>query len=67
MILEGGFVSIACITLTALHAGPAFKETWSTADFRLRKPNAKRQVQQDDVSGSTELVNVDGDWKHERL
>ncbi|KAI9888105.1 MAG: hypothetical protein M1823_000040 [Watsoniomyces obsoletus] len=36
MILEGGMLVIACVALTAVHPGIAFKEHYGTANFRLR-------------------------------
>ena len=63
MILEGGLVSIACIVLTALHAGPAFKETWNTANFKLRKSAPVKELRREDGSSFTELVPVNGAQK----
>ena len=56
MILEGGLISIACIVLTVLHAGPAFKTTWNTANFKLRKPDAAKMLRQENISDGSEPV-----------
>lgn len=37
MILEGGMISIAVISLTVFHPGLVFKEAWHTAEWSLRK------------------------------
>ena len=63
MILEGGLISLACIVLTAFHAGPAFKETWNTANFKLRNPDAARGLRGGDGSGDPEMVGVTGGRK----
>ncbi len=36
MILEGGMLVIACVALTVVHPGIAFKEHYAAANFRLR-------------------------------
>lgn len=50
MVLEGGFVSFACIVLTVLHAGPAFRDAWTTASFQLRRLSPVKELKHTEES-----------------
>lgn len=44
MVLEGGMISIAAISLTAFHPGLSFAGRWADANFALRKRKGSRDV-----------------------
>ena len=49
MILEGGMIAISTMALTVLHPGPAFREAWKGANFKLRKRAAIQSKESVDV------------------
>jgi hypothetical protein len=42
MVLEGAMIGIACLCLTTLHPGVAFRGTWADADFNFFHSKKKR-------------------------
>ena len=53
MVLEGGVVTIACLSLTIFHPGLVFRRQWRDANFRFGSVNRRKKREDEACTSST--------------
>ncbi len=59
MVLEGGMISIATISLTVLHPGICFQGAWDSAGFKFRSRDQKsKQMFSDEETAGESVIEL---------